>query len=111
MLRQERERCPARPGRTETVPPRGKQDPLRHRPDDCAVQPRDLLRLWRARVGADCLDDHYDAAPVLVGVDPAALLADITCVHRTMRLWDGDDRGEPLTPAEGAARQVEAADA
>ncbi|MFD3569402.1 hypothetical protein [Streptomyces sp. NPDC058667] len=29
-----------------------------------------LLRLWRSRIGADSLDDHYDCAPVLAAVDP-----------------------------------------
>ncbi|MFB7916724.1 hypothetical protein [Streptomyces sp. NPDC056061] len=66
-----------------------------------------LHRLWRTRIGADSLDDHYDAAPVLVGVDPAAFLTDITCVHRTVRVWSGDAQDEPLTPSEAAARQVE----
>ncbi|MFJ8077556.1 GTP-binding protein [Streptomyces sp. NPDC096176] len=70
-----------------------------------------LAQLWRTRIGADSLEDHYDAAPVLVGVDPAVFLADIACVHRAVRMWGGDAQGEPLTPAEAAARQVEAADA
>jgi G3E family GTPase len=69
-----------------------------------------LHQLWRTRIGADSLEDHYDAAPVLVGVDPAVFLADIACVHRAVRVWGGDARGERLTPAEAAARQVEAAD-
>jgi G3E family GTPase len=70
-----------------------------------------LLRLWHARTGAESLEDHFDAAPVLVGVDTVAFLADVTCVHRTVRVWGGDERGEPLTRAETAARQAEAADA
>lgn len=52
-----------------------------------------LRQLWRVRVGADSLDDHYDAAPVLVGVDPAVFLADIACVHRAVRVWGGDAQG------------------
>jgi hypothetical protein len=70
-----------------------------------------LLQLWRPKIGADSLQDHYDAAPVLVGVDRAAFMADINCVHRAVRVWGADEHGEPLTPAEAAARQVEAADA
>lgn len=70
-----------------------------------------LLNLWRSRVGADNLEDHYDAALVLAGVTASTLLADITCVHRAVRVWSGDGHSEPLTPAEIAARQVEAADA
>ncbi|MEV6781016.1 GTP-binding protein [Streptomyces sp. NPDC051098] len=70
-----------------------------------------LHQLWRVRIGGDNLEDHYDAAPVLVGVEPALFLADIDCVHRAVRIWGGDAQGEPLTPAEAAARQVEAADA
>ncbi|MFJ4873175.1 GTP-binding protein [Streptomyces sp. NPDC088757] len=70
-----------------------------------------LLQLWRPRVGADSLEDHYDAALVLVGVAAAPFLADITCVHRAVRVWAGGEHSEPLTPAEIAVRQVEAADA
>ncbi|WP_251074397.1 GTP-binding protein [Streptomyces sp. ISL-111] len=70
-----------------------------------------LLQLWRSRIGADSLQDHYDAAPVVVGVDRSAFLADITCVHRAIRVWGADEDGERLTRAEVAARQVEAADA
>lgn len=70
-----------------------------------------LHQLWRTRIGADSLEDRYDATPVLVGVDPAVFLADIVCVHRAVRVWGGDAQAEPLTPAEAAARQVEAADA
>ncbi|MEU5001295.1 GTP-binding protein [Streptomyces sp. NPDC021622] len=79
-------------------------------PEDLDVLPF-LVELWRPRVGSGSLGDHYDPAPLLVGVDPESFMADIGCVHRAVRLWDGDDRGDPLTPAEIAARQVEAADA
>ncbi|MBT2544163.1 hypothetical protein J7E99_26530 [Streptomyces sp. ISL-44] len=30
-----------------------------------------LLQLWRSRIGADNLEDHYDCAPVLAAVDPS----------------------------------------
>ncbi|MCQ1581495.1 GTP-binding protein [Streptomyces parvus] len=74
----------------------------------------DLLPCLLARAApggaADSLQDYYDAAPVLVGVAPSALLADIACVHRSVRVCGGD-RSEQLAPAEIVARQVEAADA
>ncbi|MFJ4340642.1 GTP-binding protein [Streptomyces sp. NPDC088915] len=61
-----------------------------------------------------CTEDRrpgYDTALVLVGIAPAPFLADITCVHRAVRVWSGGEHSEPLTPAEIAVRQVEAADA
>ncbi|MFH8630449.1 GTP-binding protein [Streptomyces lydicus] len=69
-----------------------------------------LVELWRPRIGASALDDHYDPAPVVAGIDPAAFLADLSCVHRAARLWDGGDHSTALTPAEIAARRVEAGD-
>ncbi|MEU9489848.1 GTP-binding protein [Streptomyces decoyicus] len=69
-----------------------------------------LVELWRPRIGATALGDHYAPAPVLAGIDPAAFLAELGCVHRAARLWGGADRTDPLTPAEIAARRVEAAD-
>ncbi|MBT2675684.1 GTP-binding protein [Streptomyces sp. ISL-14] len=79
-------------------------------PGDVDVLPL-LVELWRARVGSGSLGEYYDPAPVVVGVDPASFMADIGCVHRAVRLWGGHERDEPLTPAEAAVRQVEAADA
>lgn len=70
-----------------------------------------LVELWRAPVGSSSLADHYDPAPVVVGVEPASFLADLSCVHRAVRLWNGSEHSDPLTVAEVAARQVEAADA
>ncbi|MCZ1014165.1 GTP-binding protein [Streptomyces noursei] len=70
-----------------------------------------LAELWRARVASGPLTDFYDPAPVVVGVDPATFMADLGCVHRSVRLWNGRGLGEPLTTAEAAARQVESADA
>ncbi len=70
-----------------------------------------LTELWRTRIGSSSLADHYEPAPLLVGVDPAPFMADIGCVHRAAPLWGGDGHTDPLTPAEAAARQVEAADA
>ncbi|MFJ3950946.1 GTP-binding protein [Streptomyces sp. Je 1-4] len=70
-----------------------------------------LVELWRTRIGSSSLEDHYEPAPILVGVDPASFVADIGCVHRTVRLWNESARNDPLTPAEVAARQIEAADA
>ncbi|MEU8918783.1 GTP-binding protein [Streptomyces nigrescens] len=70
-----------------------------------------LVELWRKRIGSSSLEDHYEPAPILVGVDPESFMADIGCVHRTVRLWNGSARSDPLTPAEIAARQIEAADA
>ncbi|MER7519729.1 GTP-binding protein [Streptomyces sp. NPDC126499] len=69
-----------------------------------------LLRLWRRRIGADSLDDHYDCAPVLAAVAPSAFLNDIADTREASRLWTGDGWSEPLTTAEVAARQIEAAD-
>ncbi|MFJ7150578.1 GTP-binding protein [Streptomyces sp. NPDC100445] len=79
-------------------------------PDNVDALPL-LVELWRPRVSSGSLGDHYDAAPVVVGIDTESFMADIGCVHRTERLWSGGDQGESVTPAEAAARQVEAADA
>ncbi|MFI9076799.1 hypothetical protein ACIGW8_09915 [Streptomyces sioyaensis] len=68
-----------------------------------------LVELWRPRSGASALGDHYVPAPVAAGLDPAAFLAELGWVHRAARLWDGTDHTSPLTPAEIAARRVEAA--
>ncbi|MFK0047635.1 GTP-binding protein [Streptomyces sp. NPDC090741] len=70
-----------------------------------------LVELWRPRTGVSALGDHYEPAPVLVGVDPASFTGDLGCVHRTVPLWDGSGGAAPTTPAEVAVRQVEAADA
>ncbi len=70
-----------------------------------------LVELWHTRTGSSSLEDHFDPAPILVGVDPASFMADIGCVHRAVHLWNGGPRSTPLTPAEFAARQIEAADA
>ncbi|WP_395360469.1 GTP-binding protein [Streptomyces sp. YH02] len=70
-----------------------------------------LLRLWRSRIGADSLEDHYDCSPVLAAVDPLVFLENVTDVRHTARLWEGAERSEPFTAAEVAVRQVEAADA
>ncbi|MEW2368035.1 GTP-binding protein [Streptomyces sp. NPDC006656] len=70
-----------------------------------------LVELWQARIGVSALGDHYDTAPVLVGVDPVSFTADLGCVHRAVPLWDGSGSATPTTVAEVAARQVEAADA
>ncbi|MFE0674073.1 GTP-binding protein [Streptomyces sp. NPDC058867] len=70
-----------------------------------------LADLWRPRLGGGALGERFGQGPVVVGLDAASFLADIGCVHRTVRLWNGSERGEPLTAAEAAARQVEAADA
>ncbi|MFJ3967108.1 GTP-binding protein [Streptomyces parvus] len=69
-----------------------------------------LVELWRTRIGGGQIGDHYQPGPVLVGVDPAAFMADIGCVHRAVRLSDGWDYSPPLTPAEAAVRSVESAD-
>ncbi|MFU9037626.1 MULTISPECIES: GTP-binding protein [unclassified Streptomyces] len=68
-----------------------------------------LVELWRPRTGASALSDHYAPAPIVAGLDPVAFLAELGCVHRAVRLWDGTDHTSPLTPAEIAARRVEAA--
>ncbi|MGY4959131.1 GTP-binding protein [Streptomyces sp. NEAU-S7GS2] len=67
-----------------------------------------LVELWRPRIGASALGDYYAPAPVLAGIDPTVFLAELGCVHRAARLWDGADRTDPLTQAEIAARRVEA---
>ncbi|MGW7639875.1 GTP-binding protein [Streptomyces decoyicus] len=68
-----------------------------------------LVELRRPRIGASALGDHYVPAPVVAGLDPAALLAELGCVHRAACLWDGTAQTSPLTPAEIAARRMEAA--
>ncbi|MFD3504314.1 hypothetical protein [Streptomyces sp. NPDC058678] len=78
-------------------------------PGDVDVLPF-LMELWRARVASGSLGDYYEPAPVVVGVEPASFMVDIGCVHRAVRLWSGRERGEALSPAEVAVRQVEAAD-
>ncbi|MGW3974481.1 GTP-binding protein [Streptomyces ardesiacus] len=69
-----------------------------------------LVELWRPRLGGSSLADHFEPGPVVVGLEASPFLADIGCVHRTVRLWDGDGRAASVTLAEAAARQVEAAD-
>ncbi|MEU9086546.1 GTP-binding protein [Streptomyces sp. NPDC048357] len=69
-----------------------------------------LVELWQPRIGVRAVSDHFDPAPVLVGVDPASFMADIACLHRAVSLWDGAGHYSLATPAEAAARQVEAAD-
>ncbi|MGW7456471.1 GTP-binding protein [Streptomyces sp. NPDC054797] len=68
------------------------------------------MELWKPRTGVTALSDPYDPAPILVGVDPDSFMADIGCVHRAVGLWEGTGSVTPATPAEIAARQVEAAD-
>ncbi|WP_234326505.1 GTP-binding protein [Streptomyces sp. NRRL S-337] len=70
-----------------------------------------LCELWRTPIGSSSLGDHYDPASLLVGVDSASFMADIGCVHRAVHLWGEGGQSGPVTPAEVAARQVEAADA
>ncbi|MFF7230824.1 GTP-binding protein [Streptomyces sioyaensis] len=77
-------------------------------PDELDLLPF-LVELWRPRAGASALGDHYVPAPIVTGLDPAAFLAELGCVHRAARLWDGTEHTSPLTPAEIAARRVEAA--
>lgn len=69
-----------------------------------------LVELWQPRTGVTAVADHYDPAPILVGVDTDSFMADIGCVHRSVGLWEGKGAVTPTTPAEIAARQVEAAD-
>ncbi|WP_426544431.1 GTP-binding protein [Streptomyces sp. UG1] len=78
-------------------------------PGDVDVLPF-LVELWRARVASGSLGDYYESAPVVVGVEPSSFMVDVGCVHRAVRLWTGRERGEALSPAEAAVRQVEAAD-
>ncbi|GAB2623909.1 hypothetical protein GCM10027168_64830 [Streptomyces capparidis] len=79
-------------------------------PGDVDVLPL-LVELWRAGPGGGSLGDHYRPARVLVGLDPEAFLADLRSVRRAVRPWNGWGPGGPLTQAEAAVRQVEAADA
>lgn len=78
-------------------------------PGDVDVLPF-LVELWRARVASGSLGEYYEPTPVVVGVEPASFMVDIGCVHQAVRLWSGRERGEALSPAEAAVRQVEAAD-
>ncbi|RCG22356.1 hypothetical protein DQ392_06845 [Streptomyces reniochalinae] len=68
-----------------------------------------LTELWRESPGNGALGDHYAPGPVLAGIEPTVLLPDVGCVHTAVRKWSGWDRGLPMTRAEAAARQVEAA--
>lgn len=68
-----------------------------------------LAELWRSPLGRTPLSDYYDLAPLAVGVDPGRLLSDLRCVHRAAHLFGDHPQAVPLTLAEAAARQVEAA--
>ncbi|MGY0063800.1 GTP-binding protein [Streptomyces sp. LZ34] len=68
-----------------------------------------LAELWRTPLGRTPLSDHYDLAPLAVGVDPGRLLRDLRCVHRAVPVFGHHPHAVPLTVAEAAARQVEAA--
>ncbi|QLH26853.1 GTP-binding protein [Streptomyces sp. Rer75] len=68
-----------------------------------------LAELSRTPLGRTALSDHYDLAPLAVGVDPGRLLSDLGCVHRAVHVFGHHPHAEPLTVAEAAARQVEAA--
>ncbi|MER7879157.1 GTP-binding protein [Streptomyces solisilvae] len=68
-----------------------------------------LAELWRARPGMSALRDYYDLAPIAVGLDPGRLLRDLGCVHRAVQVFGDRPRAVPLTVAEAAARQSEAA--
>ncbi len=68
-----------------------------------------LAELWRSPLGRTPLSDHYDLAPLAVGVDPGRLLNDLRCVHRAADIFGDHPQAVPLTLAEAAARQVEAA--
>ncbi|MBO8191479.1 GTP-binding protein [Streptomyces oryzae] len=69
-----------------------------------------LLELWRERTGTGSLGTHYVAGPVLAGIDPGSFMADIRCVHRAVRRWNGWTASAPVTRAEAAAVQTEVAD-
>ncbi|GAA1152082.1 hypothetical protein GCM10009577_88910 [Streptomyces javensis] len=68
-----------------------------------------LAELWRTPLGRTPLSHHYELAPTAVGVDPGRLLNDLRCVHRATRVLGHDPNAAPLTVAEAAARQLEAA--
>jgi G3E family GTPase len=68
-----------------------------------------LAELWRTPLGRTPLSDHYDLAPLAVGVDPGRLLSDLRCVHRAAHVFGDRPHAVPRTVAEAAARQVEAA--
>lgn len=78
-------------------------------PEDVDVLPF-LVELWRARTASGPLRDRYDAAPVMVGLEPASFMRDIRQVRRSVRLWNGREHREGMRGAEAVARQVEAAD-
>ncbi|MEU6346210.1 GTP-binding protein [Streptomyces sp. NPDC046977] len=69
-----------------------------------------VVELWRPRVGHSALEDHYEPAPIVMGLDPGSFLIDLKCVHQAQPLWDGGNGAVRMTTAEIAARQVEAAD-
>ncbi|MEU6848910.1 GTP-binding protein [Actinacidiphila alni] len=69
-----------------------------------------LVGLWEHRDGRSSLPDRYATGPVVHAIDPAVFRSDLDSVRTADRLWTGAGRGEPLTPAEAAVRQVEAAD-
>ncbi|MEU1802785.1 hypothetical protein [Streptomyces sp. NPDC019937] len=68
-----------------------------------------LAELWRTPLGRSPLSDHYDLAPIAVGLDPGRLLGDLACVHRAVHVFGDRPHTVPLTVAEAAAQHVKAA--
>lgn len=68
-----------------------------------------LAALWQTPLGRTPTAHHYDLGPVVAGVDPDRFLSDLRCVHHAVRFYGPGARAVPVTLAEAAARQVEAA--
>ncbi|MGW8395150.1 GTP-binding protein [Streptomyces lydicus] len=68
-----------------------------------------LAALWQTPLGRTPTAHHYELGTLTVGVDPDRFLSDLRCAHRTVRSYSPGAHTVPLTLAEAAARQVEAA--
>ncbi|MFF4285747.1 GTP-binding protein [Streptomyces sp. NPDC001633] len=68
-----------------------------------------LADVWQTPLGRTPMAHYYDLAPIAVGVDPDRFLSDLRCVHRTTHGPGYGAHAEPITIAEAAARQIEAA--
>ncbi|KIZ16422.1 GTP-binding protein [Streptomyces natalensis] len=68
-----------------------------------------LASLWQPPPGRTPTAHHYDLAATTMGVDPGRFLSDLRCVHRSAPFFGPGRHTAPVTLAEAAARQVEAA--
>lgn len=68
-----------------------------------------LTSLWQPPMGRTPTAHHYDLAATSMGVDPGRFLSDLRRAHRSAPFLGPGRHAEPVTLAEAAARQVEAA--